>query len=118
MSTLATRQQLADLLRLVTQGLHAILKSDKPTAEALQVARKLLDANHVRADGVRARRRLEALYAAYVRELAKAVEERPTAAILAECRHFLASQHVSKEAPIAASLQQLASSALPFTKPH
>jgi hypothetical protein len=113
-----------ELHRLLIADLTVRLQAGKPSAEFLQVARKLLKDHGPLglASTEEERQRIRDLYTVFVQRLSEAVHaEGPSAAILAEARHFIEANGVRKDLGAAAdkatALELLEDLRLPFT-PH
>lgn len=120
MSGPATYEMGLELHRVLVEALLADLKGT-PSAALMSVARSLLKQEGVTTLDMteRERKKLQALYRLLLDKLFAALtEERPTAAVLAEVRHFIASQGIGKDLgsalDSARALQALKSTDLPF----
>lgn len=121
---MATPAELGELHGLVVRGLLDATQ-ERPSAEMLAVARSVLRDNGLlgMAANDKDRKALQRLYRVYVRQLLEAMQaETVPAALLAECRVFLAGQGITKDlggvVTKAAALKVLGSSSLPFKTTH
>jgi len=123
---MTTREVLQELVQSLALWLRRALSpraQKAPSAEVLSVARMFIrdmGAGRVRTDA-KARARLEALHAVYVKRLSEAVSaETPSAAVLSEVRQFLKESGVVKDLGghmrTREALALLADSSVPFTK--
>jgi hypothetical protein len=121
----ATHEELNELHRMTVRALLAKLKEPKAPAEWLHVARGILRDNGLcgLAQTDKDRKALQRLYGLLLGQLVHAMEaESPSAAAIAEVRHFLQQQGITKDLggaiDRAQALRVLGSTALPFTTKH
>lgn len=120
-SGLATRAELEELHRLTVAALTERLKAS-PSGEHLAVSRAMLKDNGQRAWTDKERAALRKLYRLLLAAFLEAMNQEgpPSAALLAEVRHFLHSQGISQDIggaiDEAQALTVLGSAALPFNE--
>lgn len=119
----ATPAQLHELHRLVVTALLSDLKTPKPSAEVLSVARSMLKDNGLcgLAQAAKDRAALQRLWGLLLKQLTSAMESpSPSASLVAEVRLFLAVNGTNKDTQghtaTTQALASLADADVPFTQ--